>query len=113
MTAGPWLSARGGARERLSCGAGHWRAGWARGERRAGEAGRARRERAGRRVELLVRGSGPSGRKRAWEHLGRCHAVWAAAGAREEKGRGVGLGFSFSFLILFPSNLFLKQTNKV
>ena len=37
MTAGPWLSARGGARERLSCGAGHWRASWARGERCAGE----------------------------------------------------------------------------
>ena len=39
LTAGPGLSARGGARERLSCGAWHWRAGWARGERCTGEAG--------------------------------------------------------------------------
>ena len=103
LTAGPGLSARGGARERLSCGAWHWRAGWARGERCAGEAGeagglRGRATRAGVRESACWAWRGKrrerAGPKR--ELLGR------RVGEREGRGppgRGFGLGLGLLFWV--------------
>ena len=103
LTAGPGLPARGGARERLSCGAGHWRAGWARGERCAGEAGeagglRGRATRAGVRESACWAWRGKrrerAGPKR--ELLGR------RVGEREGRGpprRGFGLGLGLLFWV--------------